>query len=154
MAKFKQILQIEPATELTFHAVPSDKNVTAKLKLMNPSQESICFKIMVTAPMVYTIKPNKGIIPPNQSTEILVTLHSFKYGENQTYKHKLMVRSMFARGEALEDHMDQMWKEISPDAVMGTKLDCRFIQAERKETLMVSINTILYTLHLQKIMEN
>ncbi|XP_053373723.1 uncharacterized protein LOC123531430 [Mercenaria mercenaria] len=141
MAALKQVLQIEPAAELVF-PVTFDENATTKLKLTNPSQESICFKIMVKVPAVYTFKPNKGIIPPNQSTEILVTLQSFKYDENQTYRHKIMVRSMFARGEQLEDRIDQMWKDISPDAVMGTKLDCRFIQAERKETLTSRMTTM------------
>lgn len=44
--------------------------VTADLKLSNPSEKRVCFKVKTTAPKRYCVRPNSGIIEPNQSVSV------------------------------------------------------------------------------------
>lgn len=44
--------------------------VTAELKLSNPSEKRVCFKVKTTAPKRYCVRPNSGIIEPNQSVSV------------------------------------------------------------------------------------
>ncbi|NWS37169.1 VAPA protein, partial [Probosciger aterrimus] len=41
--------------------------VTTNLKLRNPSERKVCFKVKTTAPRRYCVRPNSGIIDPGSS---------------------------------------------------------------------------------------
>ena len=44
--------------------------VTAELKLINPSDQRVCFKVKTTAPKRYCVRPNSGIIEPGDKTVV------------------------------------------------------------------------------------
>lgn len=44
--------------------------VTANLKLTNPSDKRVCFKVKTTAPRRYCVRPNSGAIDPGASISI------------------------------------------------------------------------------------
>ena len=91
--------------------------VSSMMKLTNPSEKKVCFKIKTTAPKRYCVKPNSGVIDPNQSMQItgkineawqkrilltkisssiLVSLQPFEFDPMEKNRHKFMVQSMFA----------------------------------------------------------
>jgi len=43
---------------------PYTNVVTSELKLSNPSQKRVLFKVKTTAPKCYCVRPNSGIIEP------------------------------------------------------------------------------------------
>lgn len=45
-------------------AGPFTDVVTTNLKLRNPSDRKVCFKVKTTAPRRYCVRPNSGIIDP------------------------------------------------------------------------------------------
>lgn len=56
--------------------------VTSELKLVNPSEQKVCFKVKTTAPKRYCVRPNSGIIEPSQSVNVsgkLLGLPACKY---------------------------------------------------------------------------
>lgn len=75
---------------------PFTEVVTSHLKLSNPTDRRICFKVKTTAPKRYCVRPNNGIVEPKSSALIAVMLQPFDI-ENQTdrNKHKFMVQTMF-----------------------------------------------------------
>uniref|UniRef100_A0A8B9HF17 VAMP (vesicle-associated membrane protein)-associated protein A, like n=1 Tax=Astyanax mexicanus TaxID=7994 RepID=A0A8B9HF17_ASTMX len=70
--------------------------VTANLKLTNPSDKKVCFKVKTTAPRRYCVRPNSGAIDPGASIIISVMLQPFDYDPNEKSKHKFMVQTIFA----------------------------------------------------------
>lgn len=44
--------------------------VTTNLKLRNPSDRKVCFKVKTTAPRRYCVRPNSGIIDPGLTVTV------------------------------------------------------------------------------------
>lgn len=53
---------IDPQHHLLSHAGPFTEVVTTNLKLKNPSDRKVCFKVKTTAPRRYCVRPNSGMI--------------------------------------------------------------------------------------------
>ncbi|CAH1779245.1 unnamed protein product [Owenia fusiformis] len=124
MSKPEQVLNIDPPVELNFKG-PFTDTVTAELKLKNPSEKRVCFKVKTTAPKRYCVRPNSGIIEPDTEVTVSVMLQPFDYDPNEKNKHKFMVQTMFAPDGASEN-TDSLWKEATPDQLMDSKLKCVF----------------------------
>ncbi|TWW73736.1 Vesicle-associated membrane protein-associated protein A [Takifugu flavidus] len=82
--------------------------VTTNLKLKNPSDKKVGFKVKTTAPRRYCVRPNSGVIDPGATIVISVMLQPFDYDPNEKNKHKFM------------------WKDAKPDDLMDSKLRCVF----------------------------
>jgi len=117
------VLVIEPPIELTFTG-PFTSAVSSYMKLKNPSDKKVCFKIKTTAPKRYCVKPNSGVVDPNNEVQIAVSLQPFEFDPNEKNKHKFMVQSMFAPDG--EINQDTLWKEIDQNDLMDSKLRCVF----------------------------
>lgn len=46
------------------------KVVTANLKLTNPTEKKVCFKVKTTAPKRYCVRPNSGFVEPRGVVEV------------------------------------------------------------------------------------
>ncbi|KAK7498063.1 hypothetical protein BaRGS_00010651 [Batillaria attramentaria] len=128
MAKTEQALLLEPTTELRFKG-PFTDVVTADLKLTNPTDKRICFKVKTTAPKRYCVRPNSGILEPKGTVSVSVMLQPFEYDPSEKNKHKFMVQSMYAPDGRIESQ-DQLWKDAPPESLMDTKLKCVFDMPE------------------------
>lgn len=120
----KQVLRLDPDIELRFKG-PFTDVVTSELKLTNPSEQKVCFKVKTTAPKRYCVRPNSGIIDPNQSVNVSVMLQPFDYDPQEKNKHKFMVQTMFAPNGPIESQ-EQLWKDAKPEMLMDSKLKCTF----------------------------
>ncbi|KAG6446489.1 hypothetical protein O3G_MSEX004489 [Manduca sexta] len=122
-----QVLTIEPQNELKFKVDFSglfEQGCTTYMRLTNPSNDTVLFKIKTTAPKKYCVRPNSGVIEPNSKVEIAITPQPVYVDPNEKHKHKFMVQSVIApEGKT---NIDQVWKEISPDQLMDYKLKCVF----------------------------
>jgi len=117
-----QLLKIEPEHELKFKG-PFTSSTTSFLKLVNPTDKRICFKIKTTAPKRYCVRPNAGILDPGSHLSIAVVLQPFDLDPTAN-KHKFMVQAIFApEGDV---NQDELWKNTSSSNVMETKLRCTF----------------------------
>jgi len=124
MSRPEQVLNLNPPTELRFKG-PFTDVVTADLKLQNPSEKRVCFKVKTTAPKRYCVRPNSGIIEPGQQVNVQVMLQPFDYDPNEKNKHKFMVQTMFC-GEGPIESQEALWKEVLPENLMDSKLKCVF----------------------------
>uniref|UniRef100_A0A667XTQ7 VAMP associated protein B and C n=1 Tax=Myripristis murdjan TaxID=586833 RepID=A0A667XTQ7_9TELE len=108
----------------SFHSGPFTDVVTATLKLSNPTDRNVCFKVKTTAPRRYCVRPNSGIIDAGTSINVSVMLQPFDYDPNEKSKHKFMVQSMVAPYDMTD--MEGVWKEAKPEELMDSKLRCTF----------------------------
>uniref|UniRef100_A0A2I3TAS0 MSP domain-containing protein n=1 Tax=Pan troglodytes TaxID=9598 RepID=A0A2I3TAS0_PANTR len=91
-AKHEQILVLDPPIDLKFKG-PFTDVVTTNLKLRNPSDRKVCFKVKTTVPHRYCVRPNSGIIDPGSTVTVSVMLQPFDYDPN-------------------EKNMEAVWNEI------------------------------------------
>lgn len=118
----EQILRIDPEHELKFKG-PFTTPTTSLLKLTNPSDKRICFKIKTTAPKRYCVRPNSGLLEPGQSLSIAVVFQPCEL-EPTASKHKFMVQAIYAPDGDV--NMESLWKDVDPSKLMDTKLRCTF----------------------------
>ncbi|XP_019328884.1 PREDICTED: vesicle-associated membrane protein-associated protein A [Aptenodytes forsteri] len=107
--------------------------VTTNLKLRNPSDRKVCFKVKTTAPRRYCVRPNSGIIDPGSSVIVSVMLQPFDYDPNEKSKHKFMVQTTYAPPNISD--MEAVWKEAKPDELMDSKLRCVFEMPNENDKL-------------------
>ncbi|NXL87467.1 VAPA protein, partial [Alectura lathami] len=107
--------------------------VTTNLKLRNPSDRKVCFKVKTTAPRRYCVRPNSGIIDPGSSVIVSVMLQPFDYDPNEKSKHKFMVQTIYAPPNISD--MEAVWKEAKPDELMDSKLRCVFEMPNENDKL-------------------
>ncbi|XP_077886568.1 vesicle-associated membrane protein-associated protein A isoform X1 [Ictidomys tridecemlineatus] len=154
MAKHEQILVLDPPTDLKFKG-PFTDVVTTNLKLRNPSDRKVCFKVKTTAPRRYCVRPNSGIIDPGSTVTVsvlgidprtlcmLVMLQPFDYDPNEKSKHKFMVQTIFAPPNTSD--MEAVWKEAKPDELMDSKLRCVFEMPSENDKLGITPPGIVST---------
>ncbi|XP_028392256.1 LOW QUALITY PROTEIN: vesicle-associated membrane protein/synaptobrevin-binding protein-like [Dendronephthya gigantea] len=123
MSKLEQVLQIDPAHELHFKG-PFTEVVSSTIKLHNPTDKKVCFKVKTTAPKKYCVRPNSGIVDPEMTVSVAVMLQPHDFDAKEKSKHKFMVQSMIAVGNT--ENLENIWKEASPDQIMDSKLKCVF----------------------------
>ncbi|XP_062847326.1 vesicle-associated membrane protein-associated protein A isoform X2 [Trichomycterus rosablanca] len=123
MSKQEQVLILDPASDLKFKG-PFTDVVTTNLKLLNPSDKKVCFKVKTTAPRRYCVRPNSGSIDPGSSIIISVMLQPFDYDPNEKSKHKFMVQTIFAPSNVTD--LEAVWKDAKPEDLMDSKLRCVF----------------------------
>lgn len=121
--KSEQVLKLEPASELRFRGNFREV-ATVNLKLINPSEKKVCFKVKTTAPKRYCVRPNSGFVEPGGVVEVAVMLQPFDYDQKEKSKHKFMVQTMFAPDGDV-DH-ETLWKEADQSQFMDSKLKCVF----------------------------
>ncbi|EDL91818.1 vesicle-associated membrane protein, associated protein a, isoform CRA_a [Rattus norvegicus] len=132
MAKHEQILVLDPPSDLKFKG-PFTDVVTTNLKLQNPSDRKVCFKVKTTAPRRYCVRPNSGVIDPGSIVTVSVMLQPFDYDPNEKSKHKFMVQTIFAPPNISD--MEAVWKEAKPDELMDSKLRCVFEMPNENDKL-------------------
>ncbi|XP_035678497.1 vesicle-associated membrane protein-associated protein B-like isoform X10 [Branchiostoma floridae] len=126
MSKLEQVLILEPSGELKFKG-PFTEVVTSNLKLNNPTDKRVCFKVKTTAPRRYCVRPNSGVVEPSSSINVSVMLQPFDYDPQEKNKHKFMVQSMFAPEGGIDNEtMINMWKDADQTQLMDSKLKCVF----------------------------
>ncbi|XP_064409627.1 VAMP (vesicle-associated membrane protein)-associated protein A, like isoform X2 [Latimeria chalumnae] len=120
-------LQLGPFTDV----------VTTNLKLKNPTDKKVCFKVKTTAPRRYCVRPNSGIIDPGSAVTVSVMLQPFDYDPNEKSKHKFMVQTIFAPSNVSD--LEAVWKEAKPEELMDSKLRCVFEMPSENEKVIYSI---------------
>ncbi|XP_059390666.1 vesicle-associated membrane protein-associated protein A-like [Carassius carassius] len=123
MSRLEQVLILDPSSDLRFRG-PFTDVVTANLKLRNPSDRRVCFKVKTTAPRRYCVRPNSGVIDPGSTVTVSVMLQPFEYDPNEKSKHKFMVQSILV--PAGTSDLEALWKDAKPDDLMDSKLRCVF----------------------------
>lgn len=66
------------------------------MKLINPTNNKVYFKIKTTAPKRYCVRPNSGVLHAKDVCEVAVCLQPYDFDPNEKNKHKFMVQTIIA----------------------------------------------------------
>eukprot|EP01137_Pigoraptor_chileana_P015146 Opistho-2@70731 len=124
----KEDVILDPELELAFRR-PFDETAQSKLRLSNPSDKAMYFKVKTTAPKRYCVRPNAGKVDRNSSVDVTVFLpKADDLGNDLKCKDKFLVQCVFSS----DDNADQetLWKNAAtsaPSSIREHKLKCAFL---------------------------
>lgn len=116
----QQLLQINPRNALFFKG-PFDIPSKAYMRIMNASNKKVLFKVKTTMSKCYSVRPNRGILPPSSKTSIMLSLKAFTYDPEVKCRHKFMLQSAIANQETDESNLKEAWKRIPQEKITENK---------------------------------
>nr|CAH8860961.1 unnamed protein product [Trichobilharzia regenti] len=117
-----QVLEIEPKNELIFVG-PFTDVITSHIKMRNPLDKPVGFKIKTTVPKCYCVKPSNGYIEPHQMIDVAVMLQPFSYNAAEKFNHKFMIQSIVVP-DGPRPSMEVLWKDAPRSKLMDSRLFC------------------------------
>ncbi|CAH8861966.1 unnamed protein product [Trichobilharzia szidati] len=117
-----QVLEIEPKNELIFVG-PFTDVITSHIKMRNPLDKVVGFKIKTTVPKCYCVKPSNGYIEPHQTIDVAVMLQPFSYNAAEKFNHKFMIQSIVVP-DGPRPSMELLWKDAPRSKLMDSRLFC------------------------------
>ncbi|VIO91288.1 Uncharacterized protein BM_BM1766 [Brugia malayi] len=120
-AKVK-FLSICPREELTLNHVSGENDMADVIVLKNESIRNVAYKIKITSPEKFRIRPSTGTVAPGATEFIRVYLqHEFR---NSVPHEKLLLMAVETNGESTES-FGSVWKHSSEETKVEHKLRCR-----------------------------
>ncbi|XP_014674528.1 PREDICTED: motile sperm domain-containing protein 2-like [Priapulus caudatus] len=114
------LLVISPGTELelaTDNAADSSEAIT----LTNRSEKAVAFKVKITSPQKYRVRPSSGVIQPGASADVTVSLQS---GFSSVARDKFLIMSTeLEERQPSADGLAAAWNNAS--SVFKHRLHCR-----------------------------
>ncbi|KAG9148843.1 hypothetical protein Leryth_023180 [Lithospermum erythrorhizon] len=116
------LLSIEPL-ELKF-PLELRKQVSCTLQVSNNTQDNVAFKVKTTNPKKYCVRPNTGIVSPQSTCDIIVTMQAQKeLPADINCKDKFLLQSVIASpGATPQDITSDMFSKGAGNAVDECKL--------------------------------
>ncbi|KAF2431812.1 vesicle-associated membrane protein-associated protein A [Tothia fuscella] len=111
---------------------PFDKEVSQILRLTNPHNEPVAFKVKTTAPKQYCVRPNSGRIDPGGYVEVQVLLQAMKQdpAPDAKCKDKFLVQSVAVTAD---QEFANQWSHIEQTnkaAIQERKIRVAFLPAD------------------------
>ncbi|KAF2223519.1 PapD-like protein [Elsinoe ampelina] len=126
-------VELEPA-ELGFKR-PFTQEVSQILRLYNPGQLPVAFKVKTTAPKQYCVRPNSGRIDPKSEVEVQVLLQAMKEDPplDARCRDKFLVQSIAIDANNEFSNIQQVWQHIEQTAksnIQEKKIRVSFLPAD------------------------
>jgi len=112
---------------------PFNHEVTQVLKLANNNAGPVAFKVKTTAPKQYCVRPNSGVIKPNDAVEVQVLLQAMKEDPplDARCRDKFLVQSVLVDNSE-ESNVATLWSSVektSKGAIQEQKIRVQFLPA-------------------------
>jgi len=107
---------------------PFNRVITNTLNIQNSISKPVSYKVKTTAPKRYIVRPNTGIIQPDQSVEIQVTLTGSKdKPDNLRARDKFLVQSIILSEEqAANVDLKELWGAAKEEDIIKHRLKAYF----------------------------
>jgi hypothetical protein len=109
-------VELDPV-ELGFRR-PFTREVSQMLRLRNPHNDPVAFKVKTTAPKQYCVRPNSGRIEPGSEVEVQVLLQAMKEDLplDAKCKDKFLVQSVLVTPDQEFSNVGAMWSHMEKTA--------------------------------------
>ncbi|KAJ1303117.1 hypothetical protein OPQ81_011318 [Rhizoctonia solani] len=104
-------VQLNPSNQLGFNR-PLTQIVRRTLSVTNHNDQPVAFKVKTTAPKLYCVRPNSGVIEPGDSVDVAVLLQAMREDPplSTKCKDKFLVQSMIIPQDRLHLTPHEMWQ--------------------------------------------
>lgn len=132
-------LLLEPAHQLTFWLEPDGRPVHATLRLTNLSTSRVAvFKVRTNRAEMFTVKPVHGMVPPNSTCEIVVSLvaaaaqelaavdpRTLPLRDSERFLIQSVEQADDMRGFDVDD-LAAFWRRMPRELPSASRIGCRF----------------------------
>ncbi|KAI8086454.1 PapD-like protein [Halteromyces radiatus] len=130
-------VQLNPNEILTFRR-PLTRTSKEVLTINNPTDQDVAFKVKTTAPKLYCVRPNSGLVPAGEALEVQVMLQPFKEEPpmDQKCKDKFLVQTVALVGELKSLPVSDIWPHVEANAknlIQQVKLRCSYVNGDGQE---------------------
>eukprot|EP00246_Nothoceros_aenigmaticus_P012079 TRINITY_DN357_c0_g1_i1.p1 TRINITY_DN357_c0_g1~~TRINITY_DN357_c0_g1_i1.p1 ORF type:complete len:257 (-),score=47.52 TRINITY_DN357_c0_g1_i1:403-1173(-) len=117
-----ELLHIQPG-ELKF-PFEVKKQISCSLRLVNATDSYVAFKVKTTSPKKYCVRPNTGIVLPQASADVTVTMQAQREAPpDMQCKDKFLVQSVLApQGMQSKDVNQELFNKDGGHEVRESKL--------------------------------
>ncbi|KAI3828887.1 hypothetical protein L1987_02998 [Smallanthus sonchifolius] len=117
-----ELVSVDPL-ELKF-PFELNKQINSSLQLTNKTDKHVGFKVKTTNPKKYCVRPNTGVVLPNETCEIIVTMQAQKEAPpDMQCKDKFLLQSVTVNpGATAKDITPEMFTKESGNVVDERKL--------------------------------
>ncbi|KAL6494099.1 Vesicle-associated protein 1-1 [Orobanche gracilis] len=124
------LLQIEP-TELRF-PFELKKQISCSMQLTNKSDCCVAFKVKTTNPKKYCVRPNTGVVAPQSTCDVIVTMQAQKEAPPEMQcRDKFLLQSLVVSHESTaKDVTAEMFNKESGNQVDECKLRVVYVQPQ------------------------
>ncbi|KAH8971282.1 hypothetical protein BDL97_02G132600 [Sphagnum fallax] len=122
-----ELLSIQPG-ELKF-PFELKKQISSSLRLVNSSENYVAFKVKTTSPKKYCVRPNTGIVLPQSSADVTVTMQAQREAPpDMQCKDKFLVQSVIAPvGSSPKDVSQELFNKEAGKEVHEAKLRVLYV---------------------------
>lgn len=121
------LLSLDPSEELVFHG-PFNRSVCKKLVIGNTSKTtSVAFKMKTTSPRLFFVRPNIGMLAPNESVTVDIFMQPIVIEPGQK-RHKFLILGAPAPPEVTD--LTEFWKQQKSGHIWDTKIKCELVPAK------------------------
>ncbi|VDN01325.1 unnamed protein product [Thelazia callipaeda] len=135
-----KFLSISPREELTLNPVSGENDMVDMVVLKNESSKNVVFKVKITSPEKFRVRPSTGNIAPGGTEYIRVYLQNeFR---NSVPREKLLLMAV----ETNEENNDfgSVWKNSNEESRMEHRLKCRlFVDKEGTPSTAERMNSMM-----------
>ncbi|KAL7732583.1 hypothetical protein ACLKA6_019210 [Drosophila palustris] len=122
------MLVIDPPEELVLEG-PFNRAVCKKLLVFNPSTtDHVAFKLKTTTPKLFFVRPNVGVVMPEETVTIDIFVHPICSDQNGQ-RHKFLMQAAEANGATGDLH--EFFKQVPPSLIWDTKIKVKLIDAKK-----------------------
>ena len=114
------LVSIKPESIIEFEFSPRC-TVTSTLTLTNIVDSRIAFKVKTTAPKSYIVKPNQGVLSPNESKDLIVTMQPLQEYPGDVNHRFLVQAAPTSLTPDQGDELTKFWIE-TPEKCVSNKL--------------------------------
>ncbi|KAH8294226.1 hypothetical protein KR054_009583 [Drosophila jambulina] len=119
------MLSLEPRDQLVFEGSFS-RSVCKNLVIKNPDKkQSVAFKLKTTSPHMFFVRPNVGVLGPDQTITVSIIMQPTVPDESQK-RHKFLVMAAVCAGNDI--NLQEFWKEQKPGDIWDAKIKCEIVQ--------------------------
>jgi hypothetical protein len=122
-----ELLSIQPE-ELQF-PFELKKQISCAMQLTNKTNNYVAFKVKTTNPKKYCVRPNTGIVLPNSTCDVVVTMQAQKEAPpDMQCKDKFLLQSAVASpGATTKDITTEMFNKESGNQIEECKLKVTYV---------------------------
>lgn len=120
------VLEVVPKNHLLFQRCARTNSVVAPLTLQNNSSGYVAFKIKTTAPKVYIVKPNSGVIESGGCGQVQVQVHPLA-DDSGRQADRFLVQSIPVESKTVSQ---DFWQVVNKESVEEIRLSVKFPETD------------------------
>jgi len=107
------LLTINPGDELVFNVTDSKQDITRFIKLTNTSDSYLAYKIKITSPDKFRVKPGTGIIPTSSNAQIMINFLKEYHNTVPNHRDKFLILWTTIDEKLNPSDLNEFWKQAT-----------------------------------------